>query len=193
MTGRYATLEKAMGLLEQYIEATMIEKQDRYDEALQHRDEGRLLAAIQARAVREILHERLVILDDDHSVMDLVLDAIAAGGQGDGVLPSLALHPTLPDTPLRIDFGKDRLSFPDIPRSLRSPPKKEKCEQLPARLQTSFHFPNESDLPFFLASSSSSYSPHPTLPRFKHTRPAWQKQRSRGIIQRSFFLWGTHR
>ncbi len=104
-----------MGLLEQYIEATMIEKQDRYDEARQHRDEGRLLAAIQARAVREILHERLVILDDDHSVMDLVLDAIAAGGQGDGVLPSLALHPTLPDTPLRIDFGKDRLSFPDIP------------------------------------------------------------------------------
>jgi hypothetical protein len=52
-----------MGLLEQYIEATMIENQERYDEERRHRNEFGMLTVMQARAYREVLYERLVILD----------------------------------------------------------------------------------------------------------------------------------
>jgi hypothetical protein len=103
-----------MGLLEQYIEATMIENQDRYDQARRTRDEVARLAAAEARAVREIIYRHLVILDVDHSVMDLILDKLAENREV-AELPHQVLYPALPDTPLLIDFGKDRLSFPDTP------------------------------------------------------------------------------
>lgn len=100
-------------LFESYIEARLLQNEELYKQARQRRDTYAQQATVVGRVLLEIVHARMLILDVDRSVMDLVFEKIQAGKQDGDLLPQQALHPVPPPQPLLIDFLAARVARRD--------------------------------------------------------------------------------
>jgi hypothetical protein len=78
-------------LFENYIEATLLHNEELHDQARREHNMYGQPATVVGRAMSQIIHGRMLILDVDRSVMDLVTEKIIARTQG-GRLPRIMLY-----------------------------------------------------------------------------------------------------
>jgi hypothetical protein len=91
-------------LFENYIEAALLKNEDLYKQARQSHNVYGQQATVVGRALLQNVHARMLILDVDRSVMELVYEKMQAGKESGEQLPPQALYPVPPPQPLLIDF-----------------------------------------------------------------------------------------
>ena len=101
-------------LFENYVEGMLLKNQELHDLARRNHDEYHQRSTVVTRVMREILHEQVVWMEPDRSVMDLIYDQLSKSMEEMAQLPSQVIRPMLPSTPLLIDFGETVTGFEEV-------------------------------------------------------------------------------
>ena len=135
-----------MRLLENYIEAMLLKNTEM--RALARTNDTRAHhATVVARVMREIIHERMVVLDIDVSVQALVNEHLSGTIEHIAQLPPQILTPSLPPDPLLLDFGEGQIVIQEVSTTyapvagmvFQCPGDRNVMREARSRLSTKYH------------------------------------------------------
>jgi len=93
-------------LFEKYVEGILLKNHALFEQARRNHDEYHQKSTTVTRVMREIIHERVIEMEPDREVMDLVNEHLSKSIKEIAQLPVQVVCPALPETPLLIDFGE---------------------------------------------------------------------------------------
>jgi len=134
-------------LLENSIEVLLLKNQELHEQAHRARDEPRVYSTTVARVMRQIIHERLVELEIDVSVMDLVNEKLSQSMEEIAQLPRQVICPALPASPLLLNFGQAYILIKEVQAEIPSfagmlfqcPGDREVMQEARRRLPAKYH------------------------------------------------------